>query len=66
MSVFTSWLGILAYTMQLYFDFSGYSDMAIGLGRLLGFEFKKNFDYESICDIIYQIMTHEKRCVNIK
>lgn len=33
MSVFTSWLGILAYTMQLYFDFSGYSDMAIGLGK---------------------------------
>ena len=39
MSVFTSWLGILAYTMQLYFDFSGYSDMAIGLGKMLGFDF---------------------------
>lgn len=37
MSVFTSWLGILAYTMQLYFDFSGYSDMAIGLGKMLEF-----------------------------
>ena len=48
MSVFTSWLGILAYTMQLYFDFSGYSDMAIGLGKMLGFDFNKNFDYPYI------------------
>lgn len=47
-SVFTSWLGILAYTMQLYFDFSGYSDMAIGLGKMLGFDFNKNFDYPYI------------------
>ena len=45
MSVFTSWLGILAYTMQLYFDFSGYSDMAIGLASMFGFRFGKNFDY---------------------
>ena len=36
-------LGVLAYSLQLYFDFSGYSDMAIGLGRLLGFRFKENF-----------------------
>lgn len=42
MSVLTAWIGIFAYTMQIYFDFSGYSDMAIGLGRMLGFEFKKN------------------------
>ena len=48
MSVFTSWLGILAYTMQLNFDFSGYSDMAIGLGKMLGFDFNKNFDYPYI------------------
>lgn len=48
MSVFTSWLGILAYTMQLYFDFSGYSDMAIGLGKMLGFDFNRNFDYPYI------------------
>ena len=48
MSVFTAWIGILAYTMQLYFDFSGYSDMAIGLGKMLGFDFNKNFDYPYI------------------
>ena len=40
----TAWLGIVAFTLQLYFDFSGYSDMAIGLGRMLGFEFPENFD----------------------
>jgi alginate O-acetyltransferase complex protein AlgI len=40
-----AWLGILAYTLQIYYDFSGYSDMAIGIGRMLGFKFKENFDY---------------------
>ena len=40
-----AWLGILAFSFQLYFDFSGYSDMAIGLGRMLGFEFLDNFNY---------------------
>jgi alginate O-acetyltransferase complex protein AlgI len=40
-----AWLGIISYTLQIYFDFSGYSDMAIGLGRMLGFDFKENFDY---------------------
>ena len=40
-----AWLGIIAFALQIYFDFSGYSDMAIGLGRMLGFEFKENFDY---------------------
>ena len=43
-----AWLGILAFSFQLYFDFSGYSDMAVGLGRMLGFEFGKNFDYPYI------------------
>lgn len=43
-----AWVGIAAYSLQLYFDFSGYSDMAIGLGRMLGFEFLKNFDYPYI------------------
>ncbi len=43
-----AWLGILAFSLQLYFDFSGYSDMATGLGRMLGFEFPKNFDYPYI------------------
>lgn len=40
----TAWIGSLAYTMQLYFDFSGYSDMAIGLGRIMGFKFPENFN----------------------
>jgi len=40
-----AWIGILAYTLQIYFDFSGYSDMAIGLGRLFGFRFLENFNY---------------------
>jgi alginate O-acetyltransferase complex protein AlgI len=39
-----AWIGILAYTFQIYFDFSGYSDMAIGLGRIFGFRFPENFD----------------------
>lgn len=39
-----AWIGILAYTMQIYFDFSGYSEMAIGLGRMMGFEFPRNFN----------------------
>ncbi|HRV82138.1 MAG TPA: MBOAT family O-acyltransferase, partial [Planctomycetota bacterium] len=45
-----SWLGALAYTFQIYFDFSGYSDMAIGLGLMIGFQFPVNFDqpYRSI------------------
>jgi alginate O-acetyltransferase complex protein AlgI len=40
----TAWIGIIAYTFQIYFDFSGYSDMAIGLGRMIGFKFPENFD----------------------
>ena len=40
-----AWLGSLAYTLQIYYDFSGYSDMAIGLGRMFGFEFLENFDF---------------------
>lgn len=43
-----AWLGIIAFSLQLYFDFSGYSDMAIGLGRMLGFEFLENFNYPYI------------------
>lgn len=43
--VLTAWLGILAFTFQIYFDFSGYSDMAIGLGRMFGFRFLENFNY---------------------
>ena len=44
-SVLTAWIGCFAYTMQIYFDFGGYSDMAIGLGKMLGFEFMENFNY---------------------
>ena len=44
-SSLTAVLGVVAYSMQIYFDFSGYSDMAIGLGKMFGFTFMKNFDY---------------------
>ncbi len=47
-SVSLAWVGIIAYTFQIYFDFSGYSDMAIGLGRILGFHFPENFNYPYI------------------
>lgn len=43
--VLTAWLGLAAYTFQIYFDFSGYSDMAIGLGHMFGFQFPENFNY---------------------
>ena len=48
----TSWMGLLAYTLQIYFDFSGYSDMAIGLGRMFGFEFLENFNFPYISSSI--------------
>ncbi len=47
-SVLFAWLSAVAFTLQIYFDFSGYSDMAIGLGKLLGFDFPENFDYPYI------------------
>ena len=50
--VATAWLGIAAYTLQIYFDFSGYSDMAIGLGKMLGFHFPENFNYPYISQSI--------------
>jgi len=40
-----AWLGMICYSLQIYYDFSGYSDMAIGIGKMLGFEFKENFNY---------------------
>ncbi len=43
-----AWIGIIAYTLQIYFDFSGYSDMAIGLGKMFGFKFLENFNYPYI------------------
>lgn len=48
LSVGMAWLGIICYTLQIYYDFSGYSDMAIGLGRIFGFEFLENFNYPYI------------------
>lgn len=48
LSLSTAWIGILAYTLQIYFDFSGYSDMAIGLGKMFGFDFPENFNYPYI------------------
>lgn len=45
MTVCFAWLGAISYTLQIYFDFSGYSDMAIGLGRMFGFKFDENFNY---------------------
>lgn len=48
LSLVTAWIGILAYTLQIYFDFSGYSDMAIGLGKMFGFDFLENFRYPYI------------------
>ena len=48
LSVLEAWLGIICYTLQIYFDFSGYSDMAIGLGKMFGFDFLENFNYPYI------------------
>jgi len=47
-----AWLGIVCYTLQIYFDFSGYSDMAIGLGRMFGFRFPENFRWPYIADSV--------------
>jgi len=47
-----AWVGILAFTFQIYFDFSGYSDMAIGMGRCMGFHFPENFRHPYCCDSI--------------
>ncbi len=51
-SALAAWLGVIAYGFQIYFDFSGYSDMAIGLGRMLGFRFLENFNYPFLADSI--------------
>lgn len=47
-----AWIGVIAFTFQIYFDFSGYSDMAIGLGRCLGFHFNENFNHPYCCNSI--------------
>ncbi|MBR4881251.1 MAG: MBOAT family protein, partial [Clostridia bacterium] len=51
-SVAGAWLGLLFYTFHIYFDFSGYSDMAIGLGKMFGFVFRENFNYPYIADSV--------------
>lgn len=57
LSVATAWLGIIAYTFQIYFDFSGYSDMAIGLGKMFGFCFNENFNYPYVSRSITEFWT---------
>ena len=52
LSVMTLWLGIICYAVQIYFDFSGYSDMAIGIGKMLGFNFDENFNFPYISSSI--------------
>lgn len=52
MSIMTAWLGIIAYTFQIYFDFSGYNDMAIGMGKMFGFTYLENFNYPYIAKSI--------------
>jgi alginate O-acetyltransferase complex protein AlgI len=52
LSTSDAWFGVLAYAFQIYFDFSGYSDMAVGLGRMIGFEFMKNFNAPYLADSI--------------
>jgi alginate O-acetyltransferase complex protein AlgI len=49
-----AWIGAVCYTLQIFFDFSGYSDMAIGLGTVFGFDFKENFDYPFIAGSIQE------------
>lgn len=51
-SVLMAWLGVVAFAFQIYFDFSGYSDMAIGLGAILGFHFPENFNYPYLADSV--------------
>lgn len=52
LSVASAWLGAICYTLQIYFDFSGYSDMAIGLGKMFGFHFLENFNYPYISNSV--------------
>lgn len=49
-----AWLGMICYTLQIYYDFSGYSDMAIGLGRMFGFNFAENFNYPYLADSVQE------------
>ncbi|MBP5230665.1 MAG: MBOAT family protein [Clostridia bacterium] len=53
-SVVATWIGVISYSLQVYYDFSGYSDMAIGMGRIFGFHFDENFNYPFICRSIQE------------
>ena len=57
LSMALAWIGLVAFTIQLYFDFSGYSDMAIGLGRIFGFRFPENFNYPYLSKSITDFWT---------
>ena len=52
LNMLSAWIGAIAYLMQIYYDFSGYSDMAIGLGKIFGFQFKENFRYPYIANSV--------------
>lgn len=52
LSIWGAWIGMLAFTLQIYFDFSGYSDMAIGIGRAMGFHFNENFNHPYCCNSV--------------
>src|SRR5205814_6718164 len=54
LSIRHAWLGLVCYTLQIYFDFSGYSDMAIGLGRMFGFRFPENFRWPYVADTVQE------------
>lgn len=54
MSVAASWYGVILYSLYIYFDFSGYSDIAIGMGRIFGFHFNENFDHPYLCKDIQE------------
>ena len=53
-NIVAAWIGAIAYLMQIYYDFSGYSDMAIGLGKAFGFHFKENFNHPYIADTVQE------------
>ena len=54
MNVMTSWIAAVSYLFQIYFDFSGYSDMALGMGQMFGFHFKENFNYPYVSDSVQE------------
>ena len=54
LNIFLAWIGAISYVIQIYFDFSGYSDMAIGLGKMFGFDFPENFNYPYISASIHE------------